>query len=109
METLHASEVLSALGHESRLSIFRLLVQAGADGLTPSVISKELDLPPATLSFHLSHMSRVGLIAGRQKSRFIHYSVDFGLMDNVLAFLTENCCQGDACLPKSATSTKGMK
>ena len=109
METLSASEVLAALGHETRLSIFRLLVQAGVDGLTPSVISKELHLPPATLSFHLSQMSRVGLIAGKQESRFIYYSVDFGLVDNVLAFLTENCCQGKACLPKAAASTKGKK
>ena len=109
METLHASEILAALGHETRLSIFRLLVQAGADGMTPSVISKELDLPAATLSFHLSHLSRVGLINGKQESRFIHYTVDFELMDNVLAFLTENCCQGNSCLPKSAVSTKGKK
>lgn len=109
MENLNASEVLAALGHETRLSIFRLLVQAGASGLTPSVISKELDLPAATLSFHLSHMSRVGLINGKQESRFIHYTVDFWLMDNVLAFLMENCCQGKVCLPKSAVSTQGKK
>lgn len=102
METLNAAELLAALGHESRLSVFRLLVEAGPDGLFPTAISEHLAMPPATLSFHLSHLSRVGLIRGQKESRFIRYSAEFSVMDDLIAFLTSNCCQGTACLPKSA-------
>lgn len=99
METLNAAELLAALGHETRLSIFRLLVEAGPSGLNASTIGERLGLAPATLSFHLSHLSRVGLINGTRESRFIHYSAQFETMDELIAFLTHNCCQGNACLP----------
>lgn len=102
MELLNAAELLSALGHESRLSIFRLLVEAGPDGINASAIGERLDMAPATLSFHLAHLSRVGLIAGRRDSRYIHYSADFGAMDALIAFLTSNCCQGQPCLPRTS-------
>lgn len=98
METLNASELLAALGHETRLAIFRMLVEAGPDGLTASAIGEQLRLAPATLSFHLAHLSRVGLIRGQRESRFIHYSTDFRLMDQLITFLTNNCCQGNSCL-----------
>jgi ArsR family transcriptional regulator len=104
MKTLDASELLAALGHESRLAIFRLLVEAGSEGMNASAIGDKLGIVPATLSFHLSHLSRVGLITGRQASRFIFFSVNYGVMDELLAFLTNNCCQGNPCLPKSSTS-----
>ena len=58
-------------------------------------------MAPATLSFHLAHLSRVGLIAGERESRFIHYSANYGTMDELIAFLTSNCCQGETCLPKT--------
>lgn len=103
METLTASEILAALGHESRLSIFRLLVEAGPDGMNATAIGERLGIPNATLSFHLSHLSRVGLIKGERESRFIHYSAEYGTMDELIAFLTSNCCQGQPCLPKTAT------
>ena len=109
MKTLGASEILSALGHESRLAIFRLLVEAGADGLNASAIGEQLGMIPATLSFHLAHLNRVGLIKGKQKSRFIYYSADYGVMDDLIAFLTQNCCQGSACLPKSAAVVASSK
>lgn len=102
METLNAAELLSALGHETRLAIFRLLVEAGPDGLYASAIGERLALAPATLSFHLAHLSRVGLIVGERESRFIHYSARFDTMDELIAFLTSNCCQGAACLPQTA-------
>jgi ArsR family transcriptional regulator, arsenate/arsenite/antimonite-responsive transcriptional repressor len=102
METLNAAEALAALGHESRLSIFRLLVQAGPDGINASAIGEKLQMAPATLSFHLAHLSRVGLIEGLRESRFIHYSANFAAMDELIAFLTSNCCQGASCLPKTA-------
>lgn len=101
METLNAAELLAALGHESRLAIFRLLVEAGPAGLNVSAIGDKLGLPGATLSFHLAHLSRVGLIKGERASRFIHYSVEFATMDELIAFLTRNCCQGETCLPKT--------
>ena len=96
-----AAAIIAALGHASRLAVFRLLVQAGPDGLNASAISEQLGLAPATLSFHLAHLSRVGLIKSRQQSRFIFYAADYGAMDKLIAFLTDNCCQGQACLPIS--------
>ncbi|MBS0348211.1 MAG: helix-turn-helix transcriptional regulator [Proteobacteria bacterium] len=102
METLNAAELLAALGHESRLSIFRLLVEAGPEGLFPGAIGEKLGLPAPTLSFHLSHLTRVGLIRGQKESRFIRYSAEYATMDELIAFLTSNCCQGEACLPKTA-------
>lgn len=101
METLNAAELLAALGHESRLSIFRLLVEAGPAGIIASAIGEQLGMAPATLSFHLAHLSRVGLISSVRESRFIRYSAHFGTMDELIAFLTRNCCQGQPCLPQT--------
>ncbi|MEN9902865.1 MAG: hypothetical protein RL651_1529 [Pseudomonadota bacterium] len=101
METLSASELLAALGHESRLSIYRLLVEAGPEGVNAGAIADQLGIPPATTSFHLSNLSRVGLIQARQESRFIYYATDYSVMDELLAFLTDKCCQGQSCLPKT--------
>ena len=107
METLNAAELLAALGHETRLSIYRRLVEAGPEGMNASAIAEQQGLPPATASFHLSNLSRVGLITARQESRFIYYATDYGVMDELIVFLTDKCCQGSACLPKSSNSTKG--
>jgi DNA-binding transcriptional ArsR family regulator len=96
-----AAERLAALGHETRLAIFRLLVQAGPSGVSAGTIGEKLEIPAATLSFHLSHLTRVGLIRGTQEGRFIYYAADFPAMDDLLAYLTENCCQGGQCLPKT--------
>lgn len=109
MDTLIAAEILAALGHESRLAIFRLLIEAGPDGINATAIGEKLGVPNATLSFHLSHLSRVGLIKGERESRFIHYSAEYAMMDELIAFLTLNCCQGGQCLPKTqsvATTTQ---
>ena len=103
MEILNAAEILAALGHESRLAIFRLLIEAGPEGINASAIGEQLGIPNATLSFHLSHLSRVGLIKGERESRFIRYSAEYETMDELVAFLTSNCCQGNPCLPKTAT------
>jgi len=102
MKITTATECLAALGQETRLAIFRLLVQAGADGVNAGLIGETLRIPGPTLSFHLAHLSRVGLIKGRQESRFIYYVADYATMDELLAFLTANCCHGSACLPKTA-------
>lgn len=101
MDTLTASERLAALGHESRLTIFRLLIEAGPEGVNAGAISEQLSMAPATLSFHLAHLSRVGLIRGQKESRFIRYSADYSAMDDLIAFLTRNCCQGTHCLPQT--------
>lgn len=99
MKTSKAAKLLAALGHESRLAIFRLLVEAGPEGMTVGAIGEQLDLPSATLSFHLAHLRRIGLIRGERESRFIRYAADYVAMDALLAFLTSNCCQGKPCLP----------
>lgn len=97
MNTQQIISALAALAQENRLAIFRRLVVAGPDGLTPGVLSQTLDLPPATLSFHLKELMHAGLLRKRQEGRFIHYQADFAAMNGVIAYLTENCCQGASC------------
>jgi DNA-binding transcriptional ArsR family regulator len=109
MEITAASACLAALGHETRLAIFRLLVQAGPAGVNAGLIGERLDIAPATLSFHLAHLSRVGLIRGRQEGRFIYYAAEYPTMDELIAFLTANCCQGGQCLPKTAAASGPIK
>jgi DNA-binding transcriptional ArsR family regulator len=109
METGSASKSLAALGHETRLALFRLLVQAGPGGINAGLIGEKLELAPATLSFHLAHLCRVGLIRGRQEGRFIFYIADYSAMDELLGFLTDKCCQGAQCLPKTAASANPLK
>lgn len=101
MNTLDAAELLAALGHETRLAVFRMLVEAGSEGINAGAIGEKLGLAPPTLSFHLAHLSRVGLVSGRQHKRFIFYTAAYPVMDELLAFLTTNCCHGEACLPKT--------
>jgi ArsR family transcriptional regulator len=99
METKNAVDALFALGHESRLRVFRLLVAAGPGGVSAGRIGEELGLPPATLSFHLAHLARTGLVESRQDGRFLIYSANFPNMNALLGFLTENCCGGRSCTP----------
>lgn len=98
MDLSTAIRALAALAQETRLALFRLLVERGLEGLTPGRIAELLDVPPATLSFHLKELSNAGLIRARQESRFIHYTADFATMNGLVAYLTENCCRAsDAC------------
>ncbi|WP_137936716.1 metalloregulator ArsR/SmtB family transcription factor [Chitinivorax sp. B] len=97
MENKTAVTLLTALAQESRLSIFRLLVQHGPEGLPAGKIGELLGIPPATLSFHLKELSRAELVLARQAGRFVFYSVNFPTMNDLLGFLTENCCAGSAC------------
>jgi ArsR family transcriptional regulator len=97
VETRQALQALSALAQESRLSIFRLLVQAGPAGRPAGAIGEALGLPPATLSFHLAGLTRAGLARSRQEGRFVIYSADYAAMNALVGFLTENCCQGAKC------------
>src|SRR5262245_32829741 len=94
MEITSAVTALAALAQETRLSIFRLLVEAGPDGVSAGRIGDTLEVPAATLSFHLKELSRAGLVSSRQERQFIYYSVDFERMAQLMTFLTQNCCQG---------------
>lgn len=96
-----AVEALAALAQESRLSIFRLLVQAGKEGVAAGVLGETLGVPPATLSFHLKTLTHARLIKSRTEGRFVIYSANFAEMDKLIAYLTEHCCAGDAsqCAP----------
>jgi DNA-binding transcriptional ArsR family regulator len=96
-----AVEALAALAQESRLSIFRLLVQTGKDGMAAGGLGEKLGIPPATLSFHLKSLTHAKLIKSRTEGRFVIYSANFAEMDNLIAYLTEHCCAGDAaqCAP----------
>ncbi|MBN6151546.1 helix-turn-helix transcriptional regulator [Xanthomonas sp. AmX2] len=103
MEINQATQALAALGHATRLSVFRLLVQAGRDGLLAGEIAQRLGLPGATLSFHLKELSAAGLVGGQARGRTICYRADFDGMNALLGFLTHNCCNGEAdCLPDAA-------
>ena len=102
MDTRQAVDKLAALAQETRLRIFRLLVEAGDEGLNATAIADALDLAPATLSFHVAQLARAGLVQARQESRFIFYSVTYAAMDDLIAYLAQDCCQGQACLPKTA-------
>jgi len=110
METSQAIEALSALAQASRLAVYRLLVQEGPRGLPAGAIGSKLDLPPATLSFHLAHLSRAGLVKSRQESRFVIYTADFRNMNALVGYLTENCCGGRSCVPAGrSTAMKRRK
>ena len=94
METGIAVAALAALAQETRLSIFRLLVEAGPEGVPAGRIGDVLEVAPATLSFHLKELSRASLVTSRQEGRFIYYAVNFEHMAALMSFLTQNCCQG---------------
>jgi ArsR family transcriptional regulator len=94
METKEAVIALAALAQDTRLSVFRLLVRVGPEGIPVGRIGEELGVAPATLSFHLKELYHAGLISSRQEGRFIYYSANFESMTALMTFLTQNCCQG---------------
>jgi ArsR family transcriptional regulator, arsenate/arsenite/antimonite-responsive transcriptional repressor len=87
-----AAHALSALGHETRLALFRMLVQRGPDGLSAGVIAERLGVPSSSLTFHLQHLHRAGLITQRRLHRQLIYAADYAAMQTLLEYLTENCC-----------------
>lgn len=101
MEIKNAVTVLGSLAQESRLKTFRLLVEAGPDGMPAGVIAKRLEVPQATLSFHLNHLKNAGLIEARREGRSIIYALKVDGIRELMAFLTQDCCQGhpELCLP----------
>ena len=106
METKSALTALSALGHESRLGAFRQLVQAGPDGLAVGELRERLALPPATLSAHLNILRAAGLVQDEREGRVIRVRADYGQMNALLAYLTENCCAGSPCDPVSTCAPR---
>jgi ArsR family transcriptional regulator, arsenate/arsenite/antimonite-responsive transcriptional repressor len=101
MDTKGAVHALAALAQESRLEVYRLLVEAGPEGLSAGAIAEKLGIPSSTLSFHVKALTQAGLVAARQDGRYIHYSADFAAMNSLIAFLGENCCGGRPCAPAS--------
>lgn len=108
MELTKAAAALSALGHAGRLSIFRLLVQAGPDGIAAGEIARRLDVPPNTLSSNLNILSNVGLIASRREGRSIIYAACYGNMTGLLEYLMQDCCNGapEICAPLADMALK---
>ncbi|MCO5401648.1 ArsR/SmtB family transcription factor [Ralstonia soli] len=103
MEETTAIQSLAALAHVVRLRVFRMLVAAGVAGLTPGAIAEQLDVPGATLSFHLKELMHAGLVTQERDGRNLIYRAAFDHMNGLLNFLTENCCQGEPCLDASTT------
>jgi ArsR family transcriptional regulator len=96
MEKSDAVAALAALAQDTRLDIFRLLVQAGREGVPAGRIGSQLGLPSATLSFHLNQLRQAGLVTFRRAGRSLIYAAEYATMNDLLAYLTENCCRGDA-------------
>jgi ArsR family transcriptional regulator, arsenate/arsenite/antimonite-responsive transcriptional repressor len=111
MKAKDVIEALGALAHEHRLALYRLLVERGPEGLPAGHIGTRLKLVPSSLTFHLQALQRAGLINRRRESRQLIYSADFDAMNDVVGYLTENCCAGSGecapgCKPVSATPSK---
>jgi DNA-binding transcriptional ArsR family regulator len=116
MEKLDAVAALAALAQDNRLDVFRLLVQAGPAGLAAGAVAERLSLAPNTLSFHFDRLRQAGLVSVKREGRSLIYTARFETMNTLLAYLTENCCSGDAsacapvvCRPKSSARGKRAK
>ena len=107
METSNAVAALAALAQDNRLDIFRLLVQAGPDGMAAGRVAEKLGLAPNTLTFHFDRLRGAGLVTVRRDGRSMIYAARFETMNNLLAFLTENCCQGAPCAPEAHANPRG--
>lgn len=102
MALTDAVNALAALAQEHRLGLFRLLVQAGSDGLPAGAIAERLAVPNSSLSFHLAHLTRAGLIVQRREGRSLIYTADYSAMNALVGYLMENCCAGAECSPATA-------
>jgi ArsR family transcriptional regulator, arsenate/arsenite/antimonite-responsive transcriptional repressor len=114
MKSVDAIAALGALAHEHRLAIFRLLVEQGPDGLPAGVIAESIGLVPSSLTFHLQHLTRSGLLTQRRQSRQIFYSADFAAMNALVGYLTDNCCAASGacaadCQPAIAAPRRAAK
>lgn len=96
MELFNALEAFASLSQETRLRVFKMLIEYGRDGAVPSQIAEELEIPDNTLSFHLSHMSKAGLVTSKKNGRSITYFANTALVENLIHFLRDNCCAKEA-------------
>lgn len=113
MKTLEVIAAFGALAHEHRLAIYRTLVRRGPDGLAAGEIAERVGLVPSSLTFHLQNLTRAGLVAQRREGRQLIYSTNFPAMNELIAYLTENCCEGSVdcrtnCAP-SAPKARGPR
>lgn len=110
MKSKDTITALAALAQESRLAVFRLLVQTGPEGLAASRIAEQLDIPPSSLSFHLKELMYAEMVIQKKEGRSLIYSANFETMNALLAFLTENCCGGTSCSTsgKKSSTQKGV-
>ena len=99
MQGLEAVVALGALAQEHRLALFRLLVQAGAEGMAAGALAEKLGVPNSSLSFHLAQLHRAGLIRQDRQGRSLIYSADYAAMNDLIGYLMDNCCAGSACAP----------
>ncbi|MES2025244.1 MAG: metalloregulator ArsR/SmtB family transcription factor [Pseudomonadota bacterium] len=99
MDTKDTISALAALAQESRLAVFRLLVQLGPEGMAATKIGEQLGIAPSSMSFHLKELVHANLITSRHEGRFVIYSANFSTMNALIGFLTENCCGGNVCSP----------
>ena len=97
MEMKEAVKALAALAHDSRLAIYRLLVQAGPEGLPAGQLAEMMQIPPSSLSFHLKELVNADLLVSQQSGRFVIYAAKYDSMNELLSFMTENCCGGNPC------------
>ena len=102
MEAATVVRALSALAQEHRLAVYRLLVQAGPDGLPAGALSEAVGVPASSMSFHLAQLANAGLVSQRRQSRSIIYAADFAAMNALMAYMTENCCGGVPCSTDAA-------
>ena len=98
MKETDVVKALAALAQPSRLKTFRALVVAGQTGLVPGVMAEQMEIPAATLSFHLKELMHAGLVTQERNGRHLIYRANYDVMNDVIAYLTENCCQGEPCL-----------
>jgi ArsR family transcriptional regulator len=99
---------LGALAQEHRLATFRLLVQAGADGMAAGALAEAVGLPASSMSFHLAQLSHAGLVTQRRQSRSIIYTADYAAMGALMGYLTENCCGGASCAPGATAEERNV-
>ena len=111
MKAKQAVTALSALAHDNRLAVYRMLVEAGPDGLNAGTIAARLKVPPSSLTFHLQQLHRAELITQQRNSRQLIYATDFAVMNELVGYLTENCCGavGAACVPVCSPASETRK
>ena len=96
MELFNALEAFASLSQETRLRVFKLLIEYGRDGLIPGKVAEKLKIPDNTLSFHLSHMSKAGLVTSKKNGRSVTYFANTDLIEDLISFLQQNCCEKES-------------